>query len=519
MADDLFGWGLDFEFQNAGQKDARVWAHPKCKGRGPRPLLIWLHGTNRPDKKHPPQLTERLDRDLCAHVGKLAQFHINAGHTTPLIIAAPSCVDDGSSTTLWSKFDLDGFVDKVIAQLPEDVKVDPARISVIGHSGAGCDVRNGLAAIATAGGKVKGKPLEVLGYADTCYTLKYAKGADEGLTKAGNTETTVYCIFKDGGGGGGSYANAADFAKALNAGKWAGAGFESPLDVAYGSGKRLFIHLTHEQVFADEATWLKGALKKPFDHDKDSYGPHYGVCLVWTSWALRRFFKPTEKAEAAPPPGVTGGEWADVPTGPDPWNPPDGAEPHLTGDAEFADPGSGRFWPVRTQNQFGRTVCFLDAGSPVGVPGPDGPTTQERHFLAARAGANGARYHAGIDLFGDFHDLVVATESATILSFEPFYQNLFKLFLKCDSGLVINYGDVDERSLKEFNLELGNRVQAGQPIARVGRMAGGCSMLHFETYPAGTSDVVRYFASDPPSTLMRLLNPTQYLLALARLGR
>ena len=175
---------------------------------------------------------------------------------------------------------------------------------------------------------------------------------------------------------------------------------------------------------------------------------------------------------------------------------------------------------MRTRSQFGRTVCFLDGnGSPVGIPSQGRYTTHERHFLAARSGANGARYHVGIDLFGDFHDLIVACESGTILNFQPFYHGVWKLFLQCDSGLVINYGEVDERSLKDFNLKPGDRVQAGQPLARIGRMSGGSSMLHFETYPPGTRDNVRFWAADPPSQLGKIRNPTQYLLALARLGR
>ena len=85
---------------------------------------MFLHGTNRPDRQHPPQLTERLTRPWCSHLGKLAQQHIDGSRTAPMIIAAPSCVDDGSSTTLWKNFDLDAFVDKVAAQLPEGVSIN-----------------------------------------------------------------------------------------------------------------------------------------------------------------------------------------------------------------------------------------------------------------------------------------------------------------------------------------------------------------------------------------------------------
>jgi len=52
----------------------------------------------------------------------------------------------------------------------------------------------------------------------------------------------------------------------------------------------------------------------------------------------------------------------------------------------------------------------------------------------------------------------------------------------------------------------------------VGRMVKD-SMLHFETYPAGTRHNVSFKKSGGEETLKRFLNPTQYLLMLARNGR
>ena len=82
---------------------------------------------------------------------------------------------------------------------------------------------------------------------------------------------------------------------------------------------------------------------------------------------------------------VTGGEWADVPAGPPAWNPPEERSPQMTGLAEFADPATALFWPVRTKNQHGRTVCFIDSDKkPVGLEHKGQFTTQGRHFLAPR---------------------------------------------------------------------------------------------------------------------------------------
>jgi hypothetical protein len=45
------------------------------------------------------------------------------------------------------------------------------------------------------------------------------------------------------------------------------------------------------------------------------------------------------------------------------------------------------------------------------------------------------------------------------------------------------------------------------------------SMLHFETYPAGTTRNVSYKKKDGDNVLKSFLNPTQYLLALAKNGK
>jgi hypothetical protein len=45
------------------------------------------------------------------------------------------------------------------------------------------------------------------------------------------------------------------------------------------------------------------------------------------------------------------------------------------------------------------------------------------------------------------------------------------------------------------------------------------SMLHFETYPAGTADTISYPKSAGEKHLANYLNPTQYLLSLAGKGK
>ncbi|CAD6875722.1 N-acetylmuramoyl-L-alanine amidase [Methylomonas fluvii] len=172
----------------------------------------------------------------------------------------------------------------------------------------------------------------------------------------------------------------------------------------------------------------------------------------------------------------------------------------------FAEPSAATlYWPVQTHDRGGREVAFLGvSGKSYGRNG--------RRFLAERAGG---RYHVGVDLWGNAGDIIVACEDGIIVNHYHFYHGVHALFVQCDSGVVINYGEVKEKSWQEFGLEKGSRVKAGQPIARVGQMTDS-SMCHFEMYAKGTTVNQRYFkGSQPPR---ELLNPTKYLLYLAELN-
>jgi hypothetical protein len=531
----LFEDGLDFEFDNKGTKDARVWAHPAAHGAGPRPLLIWLHGILRWDDH--PQLSSKLDVDWTLHAGKLAAKLVDEGKVTPLVMAAPTCPEDKGSSTLWSKFDLGKFVSKVVEQAKaQGVEIDLDQVSVVGHSGAGCyaDAEhgkyNGLYKIAHEKATFDGHAVKVLGFADTCVSPGLMSNAARDLED--NRTTVIYSVHK-GTGGGSSGASMDKWSAAMGATRKSSPLVESEADDLRSDDeqapRRIAVHLPngaplweHQQEYADA-----GAMKRGWPHH--GWGPHYMVCLVWAHYALQRFYPANAQDKArlprnAEPPRVTGGEWANVPPAPKFWTPPDGAEPKSTGLAEFADPSTGIFWPVRGQTEHGRTVCFESTdGKLIGYPHKGGYRTENREFLALRMGdRNGKtekRHHAAVDLFADAHDLIVACESGTILNWHYFYHGVYRLFVQCDSGLVINYGEVDGVSKGEFKLEPKKRIVAGQPIARVGRMSGGGHMLHFETYPKGTKDNQQYWYDDPPSRLARFRNGAQYLLALARGGK
>ena len=118
------------------------------------------------------------------------------------------------------------------------------------------------------------------------------------------------------------------------------------------------------------------------------------------------------------------------------------------------------------------------------------------------------RYHVGVDLYARNGDPVLACENGTIVNLYHFYHGSYCMLVQCDSGLVINYGEVEKNSWKEFGLARGSRIQQGQGIARVGQMSGGSSMLHFEAYMRPQDKNKQYHggASGP------ILNPTYYLL-------
>jgi murein DD-endopeptidase MepM/ murein hydrolase activator NlpD len=216
---------------------------------------------------------------------------------------------------------------------------------------------------------------------------------------------------------------------------------------------------------------------------------------------------------------VTGGEWANVPPAAKTWETT--GDPASTGAALFA-PATGLYWPVRNpKGYYGRAVCFK------GTDGKGYGTKSGSHmreFLAGRPATakDPDRYHAGIDVFGDYHDTIVACEAGTVVNLYPFYPKdhplVWCLLVQGNSGTVINYGEVDPASLKKYGIKKGMTVVAGQPIAEVGRMVQD-SMLHFETYPAGTKANISYKKSSGEGFLKNYLNPTQYLLALAKGGK
>ena len=137
-----------------------------------------------------------------------------------------------------------------------------------------------------------------------------------------------------------------------------------------------------------------------------------------------------------------------------------------------------------------------------------GVTKRRWTFGASRAG--GRRHHAGVDLYAPRGSVVLAPEAGTIVAAQPFNgPNAVALLIQTDTGPVILLGEIEPDSWREFDLDIGSRVSAGQEVARVGINPGGSQMLHYEMYRDGTTRNDRWYYGRPPPD--NLLDPTGYL--------
>jgi murein DD-endopeptidase MepM/ murein hydrolase activator NlpD len=161
-------------------------------------------------------------------------------------------------------------------------------------------------------------------------------------------------------------------------------------------------------------------------------------------------------------------------------------------------------WPVGTaradRTVSYRTVTGDSVGRPVRAFGADRP---------AGTSDNLNRVHVGVDLYAAEGDLIAASEAGVIVNHHNFLPPTQALLVQCDSGLVVNYGEIRDESWREFGLDIGSRISAGDAIARIGNTA----MLHFEMYTRGTKVTSKWLKGGAAPA--NLLNPTKYLLALA----
>lgn len=164
--------------------------------------------------------------------------------------------------------------------------------------------------------------------------------------------------------------------------------------------------------------------------------------------------------------------------------PPWELEPQERTSAPFVDGLPAPHWPVETLEEDKVVVAYRDVRKK--WHGQWG-----RHIGAKRQGSAGEKkHHAGVDLYADEGDVVRAMEGGEVIAQLPFHHGTWAVYVRHDSGPIVNYGEVEKGSWTEFGFPLqvleGEtqivRVEAGDPLARIGRQSGGGTMLHLETY-------------------------------------
>lgn len=200
----------------------------------------------------------------------------------------------------------------------------------------------------------------------------------------------------------------------------------------------------------------------------------------------------------------------------DPATHPDHA-PSWRGAPQSTSPSSST-WPVLTKHKRRLVVSYW---GPTGVRGDSGRT-----FGAERHEDDGTeRRHAGVDLFAEEGDIVVAPEDGHVLAILPFHSGSWALYLRSMLGdRIINLGEIAARSWREFGIKKGQIVIQGQQLGRIAQMNKGSTMLHVEVanVPELATDEdleanIRargwaWLAEHPP-TILR--DPSGYLLTAA----
>lgn len=197
---------------------------------------------------------------------------------------------------------------------------------------------------------------------------------------------------------------------------------------------------------------------------------------------------------------------------------PSDLEPLQFEEVPFAEGVSAPAWPVLTAHPRDLQVSYVDAREK--WHGKWG-----REFGASRESRNKKtgevveRRHAGVDLFAEEGDEVVAMEDGIVAAILPFHHGAWAIYVLNDTGDLVNYGEVDKGSWWRYGVHAGTRVTRGQKIARLGKMRTD-TMLHVETFdPEGDVDALIQdirnrrlrWQRDAPAP-GKLLDPTAYLL-------
>lgn len=177
-----------------------------------------------------------------------------------------------------------------------------------------------------------------------------------------------------------------------------------------------------------------------------------------------------------------------------------------------------------------RGVPFAQGGNPVWPIGP-GSTNRRRYEVpykdingkwhgnwarTFKAPRNG-RFHAGIDLYANAGDILLAPEDGVVVGRQTFLNGTGAMLIELESGIVVLLGETKMGGAEEVAREydqpvanIGTHVRKGQPVTKVGLTNNGSHMLHLETYTAGTRRNYPWRQGQQPPA--RLLDPTDWAL-------
>lgn len=132
---------------------ARAYLHPRVLSSAslPRPVVVFLHGLN---TDHIPfrwmgGAPEPDVRELIASL-------VDRDRIEAPVLAAPSTITDCDLPhKMWPTFDLDRFLAVTVRALGSRILLDPTRVILVGHSGAGCNTSGGMIAALRAQSELK----------------------------------------------------------------------------------------------------------------------------------------------------------------------------------------------------------------------------------------------------------------------------------------------------------------------------------------------------------------------------
>lgn len=190
--------------------------------------------------------------------------------------------------------------------------------------------------------------------------------------------------------------------------------------------------------------------------------------------------------------------------------------PPMPGKVPFGKGGEDPLWPlIKSAHPRRFEVPYVDE---------DGKWhgNRSRAFGVNRPWGKGdaaERWHAGVDLYANGEDIIVAPEAGIVVGRQTLYKGTGALMLALDSGVNILFGETLMGGAAEFGIDVDTRVERGQPLTRVGwhdedagepGIQGGAHMLHLEMYEPGIIRNKQWPKSG--GIPAGLLDPTEYLL-------